>query len=331
MRLAPVVPAAAVALVGLAAVHSAAQPPASAGGIEDEMISSVRAAPSQARSSVWTTASMRTAEPVALPVANPEAVRSGFQRRTAPPQASGGTDAGKPAPQLGKQSGNVRLYPLTMTGRLFFNEANDKPGWGHLCTAQFVAPNVILTASHCVQDDKPPYAYHTNFMFSLEYERGASPRQYGWKCVGNKKGWAQPGAARYLYDYAMIQTDGTSEVGWFGLQWNWLGNYHAATKIGYPSGSYEGEVIQVDAGPLSVTDGIVELKHGNMHVQHGSSGGGYVGDYSKNPQDNTRNHIISSESFSNGEAGETSGIGYGPYYTEGVFSLLNYVKAGCKT
>jgi hypothetical protein len=273
---------------------------------------------------------MRTAEPVPLPVADPEAVRAAFKHRTAAPQASGGTDAGMPAPELGRQSGNVRMYPLTMTGRLFFNEANDKPGWGHLCTAQFVAPNVILTASHCVQDATPPYAYHTNFMFSLEYERGASPRQYGWKCMGNKKGWAQPGAAHYLYDYAMIQIDGTSEVGWFGLQWNWLGKYDAATKIGYPSGSYGGEVIQVDTGPLSVADGIVELKHGNMNVQHGSSGGGWVGDYSKNPRDNTRNHIISSESFSNGEAGETSGISYGPYYTEGILSLLNYVKAGCR-
>jgi hypothetical protein len=67
-----------------------------------------------------------------------------------------------------------------------------------------------------------------------------------------------------------------------------------------------------------------------MNVQHGSSGGGWVGDYSKNPRDNTRNHIISSESFSNGEAGETSGISYGPYYTEGILSLLNYVKAGCR-
>jgi hypothetical protein len=128
----------------------------------------------------------------------------------------------------------------------------------------------------------------------------------------------------------MLKLDGKSEVGWFGLAWGWAGQYHRATKIGYPNGDFKGEVIQVDAGPLSVKDGLVELRHGNRHVQHGSSGGGYVGDYSTNSNGDD-NHIISSESFSpGGEAGETSGIGYGPYYTDEIFSLFKYANAGCR-
>jgi V8-like Glu-specific endopeptidase len=224
----------------------------------------------------------------------------------------------------------VRYYPLTLAGRLFYNANGDRPGWGHICTAQFVAPNVILTASHCVQDETPPYEYHKNFMFYLEYERGTAAARYGFSCLGNLRGWAQQNPARYLYDYAMIQTDRAADVGWFGMQWNWLGLYSSATKIGYPSGSFKGEVIQVDGGPLSVADGIVELKHDNMHVQHGSSGGAWIGDYSTNPRDNTKNHIISSESFSRGEAGETSGISYGPYYTDAILPLFKYVRNGCQ-
>jgi hypothetical protein len=330
MRFATLAPAAAImAATGLMVINSSAQAPAPAGETAPEGISSVRADPGQGRSSAWSAARMREAQPITLPVADPEAVRSAYKARGAGPPASGATQEGKPAPGLGRRSGNVRSFPLTQVGRLYFNAPGDKPGWGHTCTAQFIAQNIILTAAHCVQDDTPPYAYHTNYLFSLEYEQGAAKRRYGWKCQANMKAWAQQSPARYLFDYAMIQTDGASEVGWFGLQWNWMGTYNRATKIGYPSGSFKGEVIQVDAGPLSVRDGLVELNHGNKDVQHGSSGGGYVGDYSTNPNGNA-NHIISSESFSRGEAGETSGIGYGPYYTEQIFTLFNYTKAGCK-
>jgi hypothetical protein len=315
---------AAVTAITLIAIHAEAQAP-SRDASKDEDISSIRAEPGQGRSSVWTAARIREAQPVPPPIADPAAVRAEFKARRPSPPTSG-TEPSGPT-NLGRQSGNVRFFPLTMAGQLFFNEPSDKPGWGHACTAQFVASNVILTASHCVQDETPPYAYYKNFAFRLEYEQGKTKRQYGFNCVANLKGWAQPGAGHYLYDYAMIQTDAPSDVGWFGMQWSWwVGQFDRATKIGYPSGSDKGEVIQIDAGPLSVTDGIVELKHGNMHVQHGASGGAWIGDYSTNPVSNL-NHIISSQSFSRDE---TSGISYGPYYTDSVLTLLNYVKAGCR-
>jgi hypothetical protein len=326
------IPGAAAAMMGatgLMIIASSAQPPgpdAAALGF-----SSIHAALGQGRSSVWTEARMREAQPVPLPIADPQSVRAEYKARSAGPTATGATSEGKPPPELGRRSGNVRMFPLTRAGRLYFNQAADKPGVGHFCTAQFVDRDIILTAAHCVQDDTPPYAYHTNFAFYLGYEGSATKRTYGWKCVATKKAWAQQGPAHRLFDYAMIQTDAPSDVGWFGLAWNWVGQYHRATKIGYPSGSFEGKVIQVDIGSLSVHDGLVELNHGNRDVQHGSSGGGYVGDYSSNPNGDA-NHIISSESFSPGpgETGETSGIGYGPYYTEEIFSLLKYTKAGCK-
>jgi hypothetical protein len=298
-------------------------------GNRDEQISSMRAAPGEGRASEWTPERIQGAQSVPLPVADPEAVRRAFRARRNVPQSPGATENGAPSP-VGRQSGNVRFYPLTMAGRLFFNANSDQPGWGHICTAQFVAPNILLTASHCVQDLTPPFAYHRNYMFSLEYEQGAAAGRYGFRCQANLKGWAQENEARWLYDYAMIQTDRPAEVGWFGLQWNWLGLFNSATKIGYPSGNFNSEVIQVDSGPLSVTDGLVELKHGNVHVQHGSSGGAWVGDYSTNSRASPPgNHIISSESFSQGEAGETSGISYGPYYTDSIYSLYKYVQKGC--
>jgi V8-like Glu-specific endopeptidase len=307
------------------AIDSSAQPSSR----RDEEISSIQIEPSQGRASLWTEAWLRDAQALPLPVADPEAVRAEFKARFTGPPGGGSTEQGAPPPELGRRSGDVHSFPLNRVGRLFFNEPGDAPGKGHVCTAQFVAQNVLLTASHCVQGMKPPYAYHKNFMFDLQYEKGTSSRKYGTKCVANKKAWAQDSAARYLWDYAMILTDAPSDSGWFGLEWNWSNKYRRATKIGYPSGSFNGQIIQVDAGPLSVTKGLVEMHHGNKQVQHGSSGGGYVGDYSTDGKSNA-NHIISSESFSRGEEGETSGISYGPYYTEELLSLLNYTKAGCR-
>jgi hypothetical protein len=316
--------AAAVVAASVAIVlHASAQPSLSAD--DPERISSVRAEPSQGRSSVWTDIAIQNAQPAPVPKADPEEVRAAFKFRRLGPASRGATDPGEPT-ELGRQSGDVRLYPLTIAGQLFYHTPSDQPGMGNACTAQFVAPNVILTAAHCVQDDQPPYSYHSNFMFALEYEQHAALRKFGYRCVANKKGWATPGPAHYLYDYAMIQTDAVANVGWFGMQWNWNGLYQQATKIGYPSGSLGGEVIQVDEGPLSVVDGIVELKHGNKNVQHGASGGGWIGDYSTNPRDIAKNHVISVQSFSHDE---TSGISYGPAFTDSIVSLLNYVKAGC--
>jgi hypothetical protein len=315
-----VMAAVAVTIVG----HARAQSLPS--GDDPEKITSVRVGPGQGRSSVWTETAIRNAQPVPLPKVDPQEVRAAFRLRRPGPATSGATDPSGPT-EVGRQSGNVHLYPLTIAGQLFYNAQGDKPGWGHACTAQFVAPNVILTAAHCVQDDKPPYSYHSNFMFALEYAQGASFQKFGYGCVANKKGWAMPGEEHWLYDYAMIETDASANVGWFGMQWNWDGLYQQATKIGYPSGSLNGEVIQVDKGPLSVSDGIVELKHGNMNVQHGASGGAWIGDYSTNPRENTKNHIISVQSFSHDE---TSGISYGPAFTDSILSLLNYVKADCR-
>ena len=321
--------AAAIVMTAIMAVYSSAQGPAPPGETEPEGYSSIRAEPTRERSFVWTEAAMLDAQPVPLPVADPDAVRTTFTARSAGPPESGATDEGGPSHTLELRPGDVRFFPLTRVGRLYFNKPDDPPGRGNICTAQFVASDVILTAAHCIQDDRPPYPYYRNFMFALQYEQGTTRRRYGVICAGNKKAWAQPNPQRWLYDYAMILTDAPSDVGWFGFQWNWIGKYRSATRIGYPRGSLKGEVVQVDNGPLSVTNGIVQLKHGNMDDQHGSSGGGYVGAYSTESRSD-RNSIISLQSFSHGKGGETSGIGYGPYFTEQIFDLFKYVRAGCR-
>jgi hypothetical protein len=295
-------------------------------GTGPESISSARASPGEARALIWTPAQMAAAEPVPVPVVDPQGVRAAFAARRLAGGPSGATE-GKAPPQLERRAGNVKTYPLTMAGSLFFNEPNDKPGWGHACTAQFVAQNVILTASHCIQSEMPPYGYYKNFAFSLQYQNGNFKHKYGYRCVANMKGWAQQGNAHWLYDYAMILIDGASDVGWFGLEWNWQGKYNRATRLAYPKGDADGKVIQVDSGPLSVADGIVELDHGNKHEQHGASGGAWIGDYSTDTRSN-QDHVISVQSFSQDEF---SGIAFGPFFNEGIKTLLDYTKAGCRT
>jgi hypothetical protein len=197
MRLIILAPAALLAAATtLLSIKSSAQPPTPAIERTPSGISSIRADPAQARSSIWTPARMRDVEAAPLPVVDPDAVRAAFTAQRSSPGTSGATAGSASSAGLGRRSGNVRSYPLTQVGQLFFNTNKDKPGWGNVCTAQFIDEDVILTASHCVQDDTPPYAYHKNFLFSLQYERGSFDRQYGWKCVANKTAWAQRSQAR---------------------------------------------------------------------------------------------------------------------------------------
>ena len=51
------------------------------------------------------------------------------------------------------------------------------------------------------------------------------------------------------------------------------GQYNQAAKIGYPGGVADGQVMQVETGPIVTEAGIVQIQHGNPADQRGSSGG----------------------------------------------------------
>ena len=146
-----------------------------------------------------------------------------------------------------RAAGDVNTMPLVFAGKMFFS----KPDGDFMCSAQFISKNVLLTAAHCVRDDKSG-DFWKNITFFLQYDKGRASAKYTQNCVATFDSWVQEGNDKYLSDFAMILVNEDSKTGWFGTEWDWQGEYKSATKIGYPVGIAQGEVIQVLPGPISV-------------------------------------------------------------------------------
>lgn len=276
-------------------------------------------------STVWSPASMERATLAPRPNVNPDDVRSAGRERAGRPEQPGTTPAADLAGDDGakeRKAGNVTSKPLYWAGKLFYRT----PNGDYVCSGQFISPQVILTAAHCVRDADTG-AWYQDFIFALQYHAGNHGGIYSYDCVATKNGWLQPGFEKYLYDYAMIRVDNPSRTGNFGTHWGWRGAYNVANKIGYPGGVSNGEIIQVEHGPIAFVDGVVQMKHGNQADQGGSSGGAWIGAFSDREGNNDGNYVISVESF--GYEGEP-GVDYGPYLDENFKDLWDYVERGCR-
>ena len=135
---------------------------------------------------VWSPSRLRRAQPLPLPGLVPGSVNI-RPPLTAPapaeivqPKAITLHDSSIPAA--------LAMPPLKWAGKFFFTESKGDA----VCSAQFIAPNVVLTAAHCVRDPENG-AYYSNFMFALQYHDGASSQRYGWQCVATPDGWVRAG------------------------------------------------------------------------------------------------------------------------------------------
>lgn len=230
-----------------------------------------------------------------------------------------------------QRAGDPASYPLRWAGRLFAQMQQLDGRWNDIsCSAQFIAPNMILTAAHCVRKDIGG-TWGRNFQFALQYNRGRYSQIYQPACIGTTPDAFEqrPGDPSWrARDYALLLTDRPSRTGHFGWQLDWRGAYPEATAIGYPAAIDRGDVIQMVSGPLfflKELSGMVIMREATTRFSNGASGGALVGNF-RTDGGSTGNRVISVLSSRN----ETAPLLLGPYFDDGFRALYDYVARGCR-
>jgi hypothetical protein len=288
---------------------------------QPDRLDSITQPPVSALTEYWTAQRLREAAPMPVPVVDPRtggSVSPDNSLSQAVPNDL--PDAALPS----SVNGNVATRPLYWAGRIFFA----RPDGGGYCSTQFIAPGLLLMAAHCVRDEQSG-AWFTNFLYVHGYDRG-NGRKVATQCASAYDGWLAKDDSRWMWDYAMIKLRGGNDIGHFGYQWGWWGQYNGVPKIGYPQDIEGGEVIQVEFGKLfqSGRRNIVGLYHNNPRNQEGSSGGGWIGKFETSGDNSQSNYVISVTSHYWGDDKTKS---YGPYWDGNNFQkLMAYTNRGCK-
>jgi len=255
-----------------------------------------------------------------------------------------------------RSTGNPSLAPLKWVGRLVTAApTKEHPNQVSECTGQFIKPNVVLTAAHCLQDlpENPtgPWYDLTKQTFTLQYQAGSGSHTYKTICGTTNPGWILPANYAVLnaqqkeqvlesisqHDYAMILVDGTSQTGVMPYALDWKGKVKQAVKVGYAGDILDDEIIQQSRGVVFFADEIPMFSQPlpNLVVQwqgltnflNGSSGGAWIANFSTTEGPN-ENLLMGITSFSNSAF---PGATFGAYLTSAEFNpLLNYVSNGCK-
>jgi hypothetical protein len=259
-------------------------------------------------------------------------------------------------------SGNPVVAPFKWTGLLTIPAPTKRyPNETVLCTAQFIKPNVLLTAGHCIKDlaSNPtgPWPDPTKGTFLLQYQNRVGT-SFSILCAATNPLWtlpsnfnsltsAQQDAAQnaiMLHDFAMILVNGTSQTGAMPYALDWKGKYNFADRIGYPADILGDQIIQDAPGVVFFANAIPigDLASPNLVIQwgpvtdatQGMSGGAWVANSSVN-EGPGKNVLIAVTSF-----GPTVGSSSQPLYPGGTFAsyltaaefnpLLAFVSNGCK-
>jgi hypothetical protein len=113
----------------------------------------------------------------------------GGDRRGAVTMPGPAPSGGASDPEVGA-TGNPSTAPLKWSGLLVIHDVEQGGKRDTIiCTAQFVAPRVILTAAHCVQDYKTGVWYDLDEMyFLLQYQNRQFSQVYRPVCLSRFDG-----------------------------------------------------------------------------------------------------------------------------------------------
>ena len=269
--------------------------------------------------------------------------------------ADGVTQVAQNEPQVAN-TGNPSVAPLKWVGLLVSpNPTKDHPNQVAECTGQFIKPNIVLTAAHCIKDvtDNPagPWFDLTKQTFVLQYQNGEGSHTFKTVCAATAPGWAVPSNYATLkggqkakaqraaseHDFALVLVDGNSPTGTMPYALDWKGKVSAAVRVGYAADILDGEIIQQAEGIVFFSNAIPMFPESPpnlvVHWQsvtdlsQGSSGGAWIANFSTDEGTNN-NILIAVTSFGNSDY---PGAVMGTYLTAAEFNpLLAYVSNGCK-
>ncbi len=253
-------------------------------------------------------------------------------------------------------TGNPSVAPLKWVGMLINPiPTKNSPNEISACTGQFIKPNIVITAAHCIKDlpDNPtgPWYDLSKQKFILQYQNGEGSHTFKTICAATAPGWQLPAnyatlknaqknqleRAASQHDFALVLVDGNSPTGTMPYALDWKGKASHAVRVGYASDILDGEIIQQSGGIVFFANDIPMFPElpANLIVHwqsitdltSGSSGGAWIANFSTEGGDNT-NVLIGVTSFGNSDY---PGAVMGAYLTAAEFNpLLNYVANGCK-
>jgi len=253
-----------------------------------------------------------------------------------------------------RSTGNPSVAPLKWVGVLKNPTPTQKqPGLYSYCTGQFITPNVVLTAGHCLNDLSTGTSYDLSKQtFILQYQNGVGSHTFKTVCGATSPQWAFPSnytsmneaqkdAARRTasqHDFAMILVDGNSPTGVMPYQLDWKGKVTKAVRIGYAIDKLNGEIVQQARGHLFFADEISMFAPQSVtnlvthwaaitDLTQGTSGGAWIVHFSTT-EDRNNNILVAVSSFNDSKY---PGAIFGAYLTAAEFNpLLTFVSNGCK-
>jgi len=251
-------------------------------------------------------------------------------------------------------TGNPSVAPLKWVGVLRNPTPTTKdPSLYSYCTGQFITPNVLLTAGHCLNDLDTNTVYDLSKQtFILQYQNGVGSHTFKTLCGATSPQWAYPSnlssmtgpqkaAAQitaHQHDFAMILMDGKSPTGVMPYALDWKGNVSKAVRIGYAIDVLNGEIVQQARGAVFFADEIAlfapqSLPNLAVHwaaitnLTQGVSGGAWISHFSTTEGAN-KNVMVAVTSFNDPNY---PGAVFGAYLTAAEFNpLLTFVSNGCK-
>jgi hypothetical protein len=269
------------------------------------------------------------------------------------------------APTLSWQqtTGSPSVAPFKWVGYLRnATTTKDAPkGWS--CTAQFIKPNVLLTAGHCLVDlssGLPLAAIDpSKLTFLLQYQDGLASQTFKALCAAANPQWTLPPNYNSMsdsdkstaqdvvheHDFGMILVDGTSPTGSMEYALDWKGKFTFAVRVGYPGDILNADIVQYAPGIIFFANQISLPDPWNLSntvvqwgpvtdATHGMSGGAWVANYS--PTEGPNKNILIAVTSAGPEIGNSGiprfpGGTWAAYLTAAEFNpLLDFVTNGCK-